>query len=663
MLEENRVKRTLYFFIIILLVSCDSGSIIDALKTENADKAMKLISTDKQINKCDENGKTALFIAVDKGYYNIVKALIEAGADINIRDNHKKTVLIVALNQQNEKIAQLLLSSGADCNVLDGEDNTMLTLALKHKQFNIAQNLLPKVDIDHQNLQRETALMIAARNDNEKITELLVELGADVNIEAYRKNTALIIAAKSNSPKSLKILLPKSKINHPNIHNDTALIIAIKKGYVEIVKILMAFGASTSAGDDRFSCFTYAKNNKEILELIAGDAAKKKPFDPKVWDVCWNGQYFEFQNYQWQILDTNKKIKYAHLYQKWYAIKNNLPLEKIIKIKRNRCVFVLVPPGVYNGYNIDCFWMMKHEFGVTKRNPYGLSEISWNDIYKKYIKSANINLPTSKQWMFACFAAGVQEFTQGKWKSRSGFGMYNMIGGVRGEWCENWHHNFREFKVIRNPQINGLQPQDSEYNLGFRLIYKEIIPMILAVKENNIEQLDTLLIKKANGNTTDSAGWTSLMHACRLGRTKMVKKLIAAKVNVRAKENIHGVTALMLACENGHQKIVDLLLTANAQVNLQDKDCITPLMFACKGGHQNIVNLLLKKGANINAKDEGHWTPLIYAAIDGYTEVVKTLVANNAETKTKDLFLNTAFDYAKASEYKEIMALLQQKQE
>jgi len=104
--------------------------------------------------------------------------------------------------------------------------------------------------------------------------------------------------------------------------------------------------------------------------------------------------------------------------------------------------------------------------------------------------------------------------------------------------------------------------------------------LIWAVAINNYEQVDALLQKNVNVDCCDSTLWTSLHMAARLGRSKIVERLLASNASVNGKTFHQLATPLHHACQGDYHTVVKLLLEHKANVNDIDKDQQTPLDYA-----------------------------------------------------------------------------------
>ena len=118
------MRRTQYILVLLLMVAfpaCDmsfelddSGSeLITAAKDGDLETIERLPARGVDINTKDESGRTALFWAVDYGYYDIVEFLVRKRADVNITDSEGWTPLTIARRRGYNDIAQLLEKKGA----------------------------------------------------------------------------------------------------------------------------------------------------------------------------------------------------------------------------------------------------------------------------------------------------------------------------------------------------------------------------------------------------------------------------------------------------------------------------------------------------------------------------------------------------------------------
>ncbi|KAM3180444.1 hypothetical protein ACTXT7_016264, partial [Hymenolepis weldensis] len=72
-------------------------------------------------------GLTPLHWAVDRGFRDIVIALLDNGADIDVQDEDMQTPLHYACSCQYREIATLLLDRGANTTLRDAEDELPYT--------------------------------------------------------------------------------------------------------------------------------------------------------------------------------------------------------------------------------------------------------------------------------------------------------------------------------------------------------------------------------------------------------------------------------------------------------------------------------------------------------------------------------------------------------
>ena len=117
-------------------------------------------------------------------------------------------------------------------------------------------------DINAENEQMLTPLMLAAAEGNDVVVNELINAGADIEVQNGDGNTALWLACFGGNQKSIQYLIDAgANLDHQNPDGVTPLMYASSAGKTEIVKQLVEAGASTSLHTkDDFSALDLASN-------------------------------------------------------------------------------------------------------------------------------------------------------------------------------------------------------------------------------------------------------------------------------------------------------------------------------------------------------------------------------------------------------------------
>lgn len=246
-----------------------------AVRLQNNNAIQRLINQGVDINAKDEDGETALYRAVKVGEGAVAK-LLEHGADPNIKsDFSEETPLTQAVTLGSVPIVELLLNDGADPNAQNGDEYTSLIIATenisnpdKRQDYERIIELLLNRGADT-NLTDSSGLISPLErliyNYNQAETQQersslvplmrnLIQHGANINalikdIDEINENedtlyTPLMLAIKRGQSTSALLMIELgADVNYENINRDTALFIAARKGYYNVVVRLLDAGA------------------------------------------------------------------------------------------------------------------------------------------------------------------------------------------------------------------------------------------------------------------------------------------------------------------------------------------------------------------------------------------------------------------------------------
>ena len=167
-------------------------------------------------------------------------------------------------------------------------------------------------------------------------------------------------------------------------------------------------------------------------------------------------------------------------------------------------------------------------------------------------------------------------------------------------------------------------------------------PLHLAVINNSLDSVEALLaykdidkeIRLPYEATLDNwylGGATPLIVASYIGNADIMYALINADCNIRARDDIDGAMPIHVASANGNDDAVILLLEKDKTlVNETDNNGNdTPLHWAAMKDKPSTVNVLLKYGADTKIQNTDGNTPLHYASMYAGAEVIKNIVASD----------------------------------
>ena len=170
--------------VLVELIGCGMAKGDRDLAEYFADRG-KLVAADLDV---EHAGWTALTRASIKGYLDIVKALLAAGADKDKYGGFGVTPLIWAAIEGHLKVVQVLLKAGAKVDKVNKYGHTALIVATDNGHTQVVEALL-KAGADFKKVDEDgsTALMIATDHGHTEIVQLLEAAAAAAAVAKRKK--------------------------------------------------------------------------------------------------------------------------------------------------------------------------------------------------------------------------------------------------------------------------------------------------------------------------------------------------------------------------------------------------------------------------------------------------------------------------------------------
>lgn len=172
-----------------------SLSLYNAVIAKNLELVKQLVDEAfADVNKHYNDGTFLLFLAAEKGYFDIVKYLIENGANVNEKVDNSRTPLHTAAEKGYFNIVKYLIENGANVNEKNANGRTALRHAAYNGHLGVVQYLVAHgAKVDTKDTWRCTALHYAAWYGYLEIVKYLVEQGANIDATNYDGDTPLAL--------------------------------------------------------------------------------------------------------------------------------------------------------------------------------------------------------------------------------------------------------------------------------------------------------------------------------------------------------------------------------------------------------------------------------------------------------------------------------------
>lgn len=509
----------------------------------------------------DKSGETAIAIAVDNGSWEVADILLARGAHVDdaadkklglalheaVRGGHVN-VVDASINAKERQVNSALKDLGTHQSLSEeerlalfhqrmreamdevGAKKTPLTDAILNGCMPIVQALLKAgASVDKSDGSGCTPLILAAKQGRlDMVSELLEadKAKASINMEDREGNTALIFSAQRGQLVMVNVLLAAgAKANHASNNDDTALLWAVKGGWLDVVKVLMP-NASLDRCNQQGESYLIAAvkcNRLDIMHALLNSKANVDQFD--------------------------KAGRNALM---WAVTKGSL---------------VMVTALLNKGAGID--EMCEH---YCRTPLMWAAEEGQLEILKKLIEyNADVDKFDSR-WPRTALMYAVQK------------GFLDIVMVLRDQADLDIANSQAETALMLAAKAGRLDIVNALVEVGAKinLVDKRGNSALLwAIREKHLAAAKALVVAKADLDQADGNGKTSLMLSVMMEERDLVELLVKAGANLDLADT-NGRTALMWAADAGSLDIVNILVQAGAEVGLVDGMGRNALMYAIK---------------------------------------------------------------------------------
>lgn len=562
--------------------------------------AQKIIDKTDLINVYDEENRSAVYYAVKKNNYEVVKLLIENGARVEselsqaVANNNydmckmllengasTKDLLSFSADIRNLEIAELLIYYGA--NVNEGSIYTPLEAAIEHGNFELVKLLFE----NEARGELDDLLVRSFHSGNLEIVKYLLDRGArvgknlylceDINILAYlvengislntasdEGKTILMTACERNNVELAKYLIRNNvNLSRKNSSGETALMIALENEKTDVAKLLINEDINLNEQDHSGNTalmIAAKKSNFEIVKLLVDKGAN--PYTGKqsgALKLCISA-----------ILNDSERAK-------------NLLL--------------------YYGINVDSLLEENYEEDIT---PIMIAAKSNNyDVAKVLIENgADLNRKRDISYDIDTSESDIEE-AEDTTRSILAYAIEN--------------NNLELAKLL----IDNGAKLDIDYN-GKNLL-------MLAAKSNSIECMKLLISKGIKVNQKDKKGKTAIFYAIESNSLDAFKLLMENKADLGIVLK-SGETAAKYAVMKDSYSILYYLILTKEKIKLSSDDIFT----AVKLNSSKVLSLLVAEGIDFNTFEYdmlngSKYTPFTLAVELGHYDICRNLIEGAVE--------------------------------
>ncbi|XP_067887441.1 transient receptor potential cation channel, subfamily N, member 1 isoform X5 [Heterodontus francisci] len=584
-----------------------------------------------------KDGSTLMHIASQCGHPDTALAFLKKGVPLHMPNKSGAVCLHAAARRGHTAVVKALLQKGAHVDAKTKDCYTALHIAVQHCKPMVVQTLLgfgAQVQLKGGKAQ-ETPLHIAARvKDGEKVAEMLLKSGADVNAEQENGETAMHVAARHGNLKMIQALIEEGgDLTWQSKDGENPLHIAVRHCHINVVEEILNYLTNERGHIEAVACVNQENKEGETSLHLAAEIKKDmihfQQEDTRLVKIL--------MEYEADITATTKLTHETPLHYCAHVGNADVLLEIVKYISSNR-----IQQAINKQSKNGCSpLLLAAERGHTEMVKILLLNHARVDVFDEHGK-AGLHLAAENG--------------------------HDQISDIL-----LWHKAFVNAKTKL-----GLTPLHLGAQNGYNRLVKLLVethassidalslskrtPLHLAAGNGQLDVCNSLLKMKANVNATDIHGQTPLHLAAENDHSEVVKLFLKQKPELVTSANMEGSTCAHIAASKGSVAVIKELLKFNkagvTTARNKTKDS-TPLHLAAAGGHAEVVKVLLEAGASAIDENAEGMNAIHLAAKNGHINVLEALKGTVSfkitSTKTGFTALHVAAHFGQMDFVREIL--------
>ncbi|KAI3364702.1 hypothetical protein L3Q82_011488 [Scortum barcoo] len=636
-------------------------------------------------------GIQPLFTAAQHGHGGIIRLLAKKGADINGQAQDGASPLFEACKNGHVSAVEELLSLKADANRSLKSGLLPLHVAVQNNHTRIVSLLIPLTSKARVQQSGISPLHIAAEKNRDDIMKVLIESGLNVNAKLSeersrmyedRRSTALYFSVYNGNLEASEMLLEAGA--NPNLDIFNPLLIAVRLDWMDMVKLLLRYGADINARiSTQLSSFPAAvllnMESLPMLKLLLDNGCDarscfdcpygQKPHPPimppgrpiEEMQFCEAVSRSSFCRVTGPIISMLLDyVSHVHLCSRLLEVLESRSDWALIKVKADRKLIVVRPhSSIMTAASVSHSGSAGPTLAIEDYSLY--SNLSDEELLQLAIERSltdahcinptTVNTPahspdsSSRQ-------QDLQPNSAARNTNRPSHSAHNPPPPQT-----TVHYSSPNPPSEKPPDPKTFDGTVSHFMTGsgkrmvaYRrpdgfLVHiapepeEEEEPLFKAIHDGDAVRVKTLVMRPGTNLMLPSKpGWLAIHQAAWYGQDACLRILLSAQPGMINKRTERGESALLVAVSKEKLSCIEVLLESGADIDIANYERETPLYKACERNSAAMVAMLLNCGASVNTHCIQGWTALQEAVCRNNVEICEMLLKAGAKLNLTNMY-------------------------